>query len=327
MSYGILVPNPGGAEQMQWSLMPELPSLLAGQVRIKHTAIGVDMIDTYQRAGHYPVSHWPLVPGLEAAGIVTAIAAGITHLQVGDRVVYLSAQPGSYCQERIVPAKNCVRLPDWLSDEQAAAALYKGLTAQHLLRSCFAVQAGQKILVLGAASGVGLVLCQWAKYLGATVLGTVSNPAHAAFVKAHGCDEAVIFTKENVPDAVLALTSGQGVDVVYDNVGQSSFYDSLDCLKKGGTMISYGQSSGPVPHFDISHLLQRGSLFFKRANLFGALANRQDLLQAMAEWLDVVARGVVKIDLQQRYALPDAGKAHAALESRTTLGSTVLLAA
>jgi NADPH2:quinone reductase len=296
----------------------------AGEVLLRQQAVGLNFVDIYQRSGLYPL---PLPSGLgtEAAGIVEAIGSGVADLAPGDRAACATGPIGACCDVRVMPAATLVKLPDAIAFDQAAAMMLKGLTAQYLLRRTYRVQAGDVILVHAAAGGVGLILCQWAKALGATVIGTVGSEEKAALAAAHGCTHPIVYTRENFVARVRALTGGDGVPVVYDSVGRDTFEGSLSCLRPLGMLVSFGQASGPVPPFDIGELSRRGSLFLTRPTLFTYAAKRPDLLAMAAELFDAVLSGKVRIAINQRYPLRDIVSAHRDLEARRTTGSTVLV--
>ncbi|CAH2893541.1 MAG: Quinone oxidoreductase (EC [uncultured Paraburkholderia sp.] len=312
----------GGPEVMKW-VDVEVGDPSAGEIRVRQTAVGLNYIDVYFRTGLYPL---PLPGGLgmEAAGEVTAVGAGVSHLQAGDRVAYVARPPGAYAQERVLPAAQVIKLPT-ISDEQAASVMLQGLTAQYLLRRTYPVKAGDTILIQAAAGGVGLLVCQWAKALGATVIGTVGSDEKADIARAHGCDHAIVYTRENFTKRVREITNGAGVPVVYDSIGKDTFTGSLDCLAPLGMFVSFGNASGPLPPIDSSEFARRGSLFFTRPTLFTYMGKRSDYEAMAAELFDVLSSGKVKTSINQRYALADAGQAHADLEARKTTGSTILL--
>ncbi len=262
---------------------------------------------------------------MEAAGEITAVGAGVTDLKTGDRVAYVARPPGAYTQERVLPAVQVVKLPDALSYEQGASVMLQGLTAQYLLRRTYPVKAGDTILIQAAAGGVGLLACQWAKALGATVIGTVGSDEKAEIAKAHGCDHPIVYTRENFTKRVREITNGAGVPVVYDSIGKDTFTASLDCLAPLGLFVSFGNASGPLPPIDSSEFAGRGSLFFTRPTLFTYIGKRSDYDAMAAELFDVLVSGKVKTSINQRYPLSEVGKAHTELESRRTTGSTVLL--
>jgi NADPH:quinone reductase len=295
-----------------------------GQVRLRQTAIGLNFIDVYFRSGLYPAPSLPFTPGQEAAGVVEAVGDGVSEVKVGERVAY--APPlGAYAESRLIQADRLVSLPNGISDRQAAGMMLKGMTAHYLLRRTFPVQAGQTILFHAAAGGVGLIACQWAKHLGARVIGTVGSEAKAEIARAHGCDFPIRYDRDDVVARVRELTGGKGVPVVYDSVGQSTFERSLDCLAPFGMMVSFGQSSGAIPPVNLGILSQKGSLYVSRPTLVTHTAAREDLLRSAKELFEVVQSGAVKIEINQTFALRDAADAHRALEGRQTTGSTLLL--
>lgn len=323
MSRLIRFERTGGPEVLQW-VDADVPSPAAGEARIRHKAVGVNYIDTYHRSGLYPV---PLPSGLgqEAAGVVEALGDGVTGLAVGDRVAYVGGPLGAYSEVRNVNAGMLVKLPDGLSFEQGAAMMMQGLTAQYLLRRTYRVQPGDTVLIHAAAGGVGLIACQWAKALGATVIGTVGTDAKAEIARRHGCDHTIVYTRESVSARVRELTGGEGVPVVYDSIGKDTFMDSLACLRPLGTMVTFGNASGPVAPFEPSVLAKMGSLFLTRPTLFHYIARRADLLAMADELFAVVASGQVQLSINQRFPLQDAAVAHRELEARRTTGSTVLI--
>jgi NADPH:quinone reductase len=312
----------GGPEVLTWEEV-SLGSPAAGQVSIKHTAVGLNFIDTYHRTGLYPVQ-LPSGIGLEAAGVVEAVGEGVTEFAVGDHIAYGTGPIGAYSEARNIAADKIVKIPEGIEDRTAAAIMLKGLTAQYLLRRTYRVKAGDTILVHAAAGGVGLLLCQWAKHLGATVIGTVGSTAKGELARAHGCDHTVLYRVTDVAKRVRELTGGAGVPVVYDGVGKDTFAASLDCLAPLGMMVSFGNASGAVGSFDPLILSQKGSLFFTRPTLMHYTAKREDLLAMAAELFDVVKSGAVKVEVNQTYRLFDAAHAHRDLESRKTTGSSVM---
>ncbi len=323
MPHAIRFDKAGGPEVMHWESI-DLPQHGEHEVRIRQQAVGLNFIDTYHRSGLYPL---PLPSGLgvEAAGVVEAVGSEVTGFRPGDRVAYAGGAPGAYAETRNVPAASLVPLPESIDFRTAAALMLKGLTAQYLLRRTYRVQPGDTLLVHAAAGGVGLILCQWAKALGATVIGTVGDDEKAALARAHGCDHAIVYTRENFVDKVREITEGKGVPVVYDSVGRLTFEGSLACLKPLGLMVSYGNASGPVPPFDLLELSRRGSLFLTRPTLGAYTADRADLLQMAGELFGMVASGRLRIEIRQTYALRDAVRAHTDLEARRTMGSSVLI--
>ena len=296
-----------------------------GEVRIKHGAIGLNFIDTYFRTGLYPaVGGLPMIPGNEGAGTVTAVGSGVSDLKVGDRVAYGTA-PGGYAVERNILAEKLVKLPDSIDDKTAAGMMLKGLTAQYLLRRTFKVEKGNTVLVHAAAGGVGLILCQWANYLGANVIGTVGSPDKAKLAKENGANHTILYRDEDFVARVNDITGGKKCDVVYDGVGKATFPASLDCIRPMGMFASFGNASGAIDAFNILLLQQKGSLFATRPTLVHYGAKREDLAAMAKDLMDVVSKGAVKIPVNQTYALKDVQQAHRDLESRKTTGSTVLL--
>jgi NADPH:quinone reductase len=296
-----------------------------GEVRIKHSAIGLNFIDTYFRTGLYPaVGGLPMIPGNEGSGVVTAVGPGVTELKTGDRVAYGTA-PGGYAAERNILAEKLVKIPDSIDDKTAAGMMLKGLTAQYLLRRTFKVEKGQTILVHAAAGGVGLILCQWANYLGATVIGTVGSADKAKLAKANGAHHTILYRDEDFVAKVNEITGGKKCEVVYDGVGKATFPQSLDCIRPLGMFVSFGNASGAIDAFNILLLQQKGSLFATRPTLVHYGAKREDIVSMSKDLMDVVSRGAVKIPVNQTYALKDVAQAHKDLESRKTTGSTVLI--
>ncbi len=312
----------GGPDVMQWEDV-EVGAPGPGQVRLKATAIGLNYLDTYHRTGLYPLP-LPSGIGMEGAGVITALGEGVSGFAVGDRVAYASIL-GSYAEERLAPADKLVKLPDSVSDKVAAAIMLKGMTAEYLLLRTFKVKPGDTILWHAAAGGVGLIACQWAKHLGATVIGTVGSDEKAELAKAHGCDHVINYSTENFVERVKEITGGKGVPVVYDSVGKSTWPASLDCLQPLGMMVSFGNASGPIPPVEAGMLSAKGSLFFTRPTLMTYVARRDWLEASAAALFDVVGKGIVKIEINQTYALKDAVQAHIDLEARKTTGSTILL--
>lgn len=324
MAGAIQIHETGGADVLRYETV-EVGAPGPGQVRLKHTAIGLNFIDVYFRTGTYPPPGLPFTPGLEGAGEVTALGDGVTDLTVGDRVAYAAPPLGAYAEERLMPADRLVKIPAGVSDDQAAAMMLKGLTAHYLLRRTFRVEPGQTILFHAAAGGVGLIACQWAKSLGVEVIGTVGSDEKAELAKAHGCAHTIRYDKEDLVEEVKKITGGKGVPVVYDSVGQSTFEKSLDCLSPLGMLVCFGQSSGVIPPVDLGILAAKGSLFVTRPTLMTYTAARKDLVASAKELFDVVASGAVKIEINQRFPLKDATAAHQALEGRQTTGSTLLI--
>jgi len=295
-----------------------------GEAQVRHHAIGVNYIDVYDRTGLYPVASLPSGLGREAAGEITALGRGVRGFKVGERVAYVWPNPGAYSELRNVPAERLVKVPGGISYEQAAALMLKGLTAQFLIRRTYRVQRGDPVLVHAAAGGVGLILCQWARSLGAKVIGVVGSEAKAELARRHGCNHVLISGRDALVDGVKALTKGEGVAVVYDAVGRDTFMESLDCLRRRGMMVSFGNASGPVPPLAPLELSKRGSLFLTRPTLFHYIATRAELEAAARELFAAVRARKVRIVIGQKYPLRQAADAHRDLEGRRTTGSTVL---
>jgi NADPH2:quinone reductase len=323
MTHAIRIHAHGGPEALRWDEV-EIPSPAAGEVLLRHTAVGVNFIDIYHRTGLYPVATLPAVLGMEGAGVIEAVGPGVTDLKPGDRVAYACPPMGAYAERRIAPAAQMVKVPDGVSDKVAAAIMLKGMTAQYLLKDTAPVREGDTVLVHAAAGGVGLILCQWAKHLGCTVIGTVGSEEKAALARAHGCDHPVIYTKEDFAERVKAITGGKGARVIYDSVGRDTFMKSLDALAMTGRLVSFGQSSGPMEPISLG-ILSPKSASVSRPVLFHYTGARPDLLRIAGDLFDVVARGIVRIEPPREYALKDAAKAHADLEGRRTTGSLVLV--
>lgn len=324
MTKAIVIHKTGGPEVMCWEdVDPGTPE--AGEVLLRHEAVGLNFIDVYHRAGLYPLPQLPAIPGMEGAGIVEAVGDGVTEVAVGDRVAYAGLPPGAYAEKRRIPAHRLIRLPDNISSTQAAAMMLQGMTARYLLRGCYPVKAGDTILIQAAAGGVGLIVCQWARHIGATVIGTVGSEEKADLARANGCDHPVLYKTENFAERVREITGGRGVDVVYDSVGRATLMTSFDCLRPMGMMVSFGQSSGPVPAFDMSILAAKGSLFLTRPSLMTYTARRKDLVAHAEDLFDVVGRGAVTVEVRRTYPLAEAARAHQDLEGRKTTGSSVLI--
>lgn len=323
MTHAIRVHQHGGPEVMQWEPV-DVPAPGPGEALVRHGCVGVNYIDVYFRTGAYPPAQLPFTPGMEAAGVVEAVGDGVTEVAVGDRVAYAAPPPGAYAERRVIAAHRLVALPEEIGDEQAAAMMLKGMTAQYLLRRTYRVQPGDTILFHAAAGGVGLIACQWAKALGATVIGTVGSAEKAELARRHGCDHPVNYNAEDFVERVREITGGEGVAAVYDSVGADTFERSLDCLRPLGVLASFGQSSGPVTRFNPALLAQKGSLYLTRPTLFTYTAKRQDLLDTAGELFQMVGEGKVAVEIHQRFALAQAAEAHRALEGRRTTGCTVL---
>ena len=325
MSKAIRMHETGGPEVLRWeevTIGPPGP----GEVHLRQSAVGLNFIDVYHRSGLYPLPKLPATPGMEGSGIVVAMGEGVEGFAPGDRVAYAGLPPGAYAEERLIPAHRLVLLPDAISDLQAAGMMLQGMTVQYLLRSTFHVKPGDTILFHAAAGGVGLIACQWAKALGATVIGTVGSPEKAELARKHGCDFPLLYQEEDWVSKVKEITDGEGVPVVYDSVGGETFMKSLDCLRPLGLLASFGQASGPVAPFDPALLAAKGSLFLTRPTLMTYTADRTDLLASATDLFAVVQSGDVSIEVNQTYPLSEAAQAHRDLEARKTTGSTVLLA-
>lgn len=324
MVKAIRIHNHGGPEVLRYEDV-EVGSPAAGEVLLQHTAIGLNFIDTYFRTGLYPApAGLPLIPGNEAAGIVVAVGEGVDWLQNGDRVAY-AGPIGSYSEQRIITAERLVKIPEGISDEEAAGMMLKGMTAEYLLRRTFPVKAGDTVLYHAAAGGVGLIFGQWARSLGVKLIGTVGSDEKADLARQHGYEHVINYRKENFVGAVKDITGGKKCDVVYDSVGKDTFEGSLDCLKSRGMFVSFGQSSGPIEPVNLAILSQKGSLFATRPTLFNYIATRDELEESANSLFNIVKSGVVNIRINQKYALSEAEKAHSDLENRRTTGTTILI--
>jgi NADPH2:quinone reductase len=323
MPNAIRISRTGGPDVLRWESV-EVGEPGEGQARVRHTAVGVNYIDTYHRSGLYPV---PLPGGLgsEAAGVVEAVGSGVTVVKPGDRVAYAGGPPGSYAEVRLIPAHILVPIPAGVDDTIAAAVMLKGMTAQYLIRRTYPVKAGETVLFHAAAGGVGLIACQWLKALGATVIGTVGSDAKAEVARARGCAHVIVSAKEDVAERVREITGGAGVPVVYDSVGKDTFLASLDCLRPLGLMVSFGNSSGKVTPFDLGVLSQKGSLYLTRPTLATYTATRADLEATAKDVFDVIRDGTVKVEVRHTYKLSEAAQVHRDLEGRKTVGSIVML--
>jgi NADPH:quinone reductase len=322
MAYAMRVHQPGGPDVMKWESV-EVGDPGPGQIKLKQHAIGVNYVDTYQRSGLYKMP-LPFVPGNEGAGEVVAVGQGVTDFKVGDRGAYAGAV-GGYAQERLMPADRLVKLPASIDYKTAAAMMLQGMTVRYLLRETYKVGKGTTLLFHAAAGGVGLIACQWARHLGATIIGTVSTPEKAELAKAHGCTHVINYKTEDFVKRVKEITNGQGVDVAYDAVGKDTYPGSLDCLKPLGLWVSFGNASGAITNFDLLLLSSKGSLYATRPTLATYVAERADLIANATELFDVVGKGIVKINVNHTYPLKDAVKAQSDLEGRKTTGSIVLL--
>lgn len=324
MTHAIVQEENGGPDVLVFKEVPD-PVAGPGEIVVRHTAIGLNYIDTYLRSGLYPAPKgMPQTIGHEAAGVVEAVGEGVTDLSVGDRIAYASVF-GAYTERRAMPAAQAIRLPDAISDETAAAMMLKGMTARYLLRETYDVTAGTRILFHAAAGGVGLIAGQWAKALGATIIGTVGSAAKAELARANGYTHVINYREENFVERVKEITGGAGVDVVYDSVGKDTYPGSLECIRPLGLWVSFGQSSGPIEGFELGHLSRHGSLFATRPTLFTYVSTRERLLANASDLFSVVEQGKVKIEIGQTFPLKEAAAAHRALEGRATTGSTLLL--
>ncbi len=322
-THAIRIHEHGGPDIMKWETV-EVGAPGPGEVRIKHTAVGLNYIDTYHRTGLYKIP-LPSVLGREGAGVIEAVGAGVNEFKIGDRVAYASSPIGSYSELRLMPAERVVKVPDNVSDQQAASMMLKGMTAQYLLRRTFKVNKGDTILFHASAGGVGLIVSQWARHLGATVIGTVGSEEKATLARASGCHHVINYSKEDFVARVAEITNGKKCDVVYDGVGKDTFLKSLDCARPLGTVALFGNASGKVEPLDLGLLAAKGSLFVTRPTLDTYVTKREELVATANELFDVVGRGIVKIEINQTYALKDAAEAHRDLEARKTTGSTVLI--
>ena len=323
MSHGIRIHRYGGPEVLRWEEVPP-GDPGRGEVLIRHTAIGLNFIDVYERTGLYKGA-LPVVPGREAAGVVEEVGRGVRSLAPGDRVAYAFGKPGAYVQRSVMPADRLVRLPEGVGDRLAAAAMLKGMTAQMLLRRVWRVRRGQVIVIHAAAGGVGLIAVQWAMSLGALVIAVVGSDAKAAVVREYGCERVLVLGPDELAPRVRELSGGAGAHVVYDSVGRDTWNASLDCLRPRGLMVSFGNSSGPVPPFAPLELSRRGSLYLTRPTLFDYIRGRAELESSARELFELIGRGTIRIEIGRNYALQDAAQAHRDLEARQTVGSTVLL--
>lgn len=322
MTKAIRIHETGGPEVLTYEDV-DIGGVGAGQMRLKQTVIGLNFIDVYQRTGMYPIGDLPKTLGMEAAGVIEEVGDGVEDFAIGDRVAYAGGL-GSYAEERVWGTDRLVKLPDGIDDQTAAAMMLQGMTAYYLLNRAYRVKSGDTILFYAAAGGVGLIACQWAKHLGATVIGCVGSEEKAELARANGCDHPILYRDENVPERVKEITGGEGVPVVYDSVGKDSFEDSLDCLRPFGLMVSFGSASGPVEPFNIAALGPKGSLHLTRQTLGTHTATRELLDECAGALFDVVGGGQVKINVNQTYPLAETAQAHRDLEARKTTGSTVL---
>ena len=313
----------GGPEELRYEAI-DIGEPGPGEARVRHRAIGLNFTDIHHRTGRYPLP-LPHVIGVEASGVVEAVGAGVTEVQAGDRVAYAADKPRAYAEATVMPAWRLLKLPDGIDDETAAALMLKGLTAQYLLRAAYPVRAGETILIHAAAGGLGLIMCQWARHLGARVIGTTSTEEKAALARANGCDHTILYPQEDVVARVRELTGGAGLPVVYDGVGAATFEQSLQCLRRRGLVVAYGSASGVIPPFDLFRLNRMGSLYVTSAGLADYTHTRAELAERAADLFAVVRSGVVRVAVRQRYPLAEAARAHRDLEARRTAGSSILL--
>lgn len=323
MPKAIRISKTGGPEVMEY-VDVDVGEPAAGEARVRQAACGLNYIDVYFRTGLYP-QPLPAGLGMEGAGVVEAVGEGVAHVKPGDRVAYAGRPPGAYAELRTMPASHLVKLPDAIDFETAAAMMLQGLTVQYLFKRTFPLRGGETILFHAAAGGVGLIACQWAKALGVTMIGTVGSDEKAALARDHGCAHVINYNKESFVERVKDITGGKGVPVVYDSIGNDTFIGSLDCLSPLGMMVSYGSASGPVPPFGLNELASRGSLFITRPTLFTYTGRRDDLEAMAGDLFAMVESGKIKIDINQRYSLKDAGQAHRDLEARKTTGSSIFI--
>ena len=323
MTHAVRIHSNGGPEVLQWEKV-EVAEPKSGEAIVRQVAAGLNFIDVYFRTGLYKVPAFPSAIGNEGAGVVEAVGDGVTEVEVGDRVAYCMSL-GSYTQRRLIPAKQLVKIPKGISEQQAAAVMLKGCTVQYLIRQTYPVQKGETVLFHAAAGGCGLIACQWLKHLGVRVIGTVGTAEKAELAKSHGCDHPIVYTEDNFVDRVKELTDGRGVPVVYDSVGKDTFNDSLECLQPRGLMVSFGNASGAVEPFAPALLAAKGSLFLTRPTLATYTATRADLEKTTADLFGVLSSGAVTVEVNQTYPLENAAQAHRDLEARKTTGSTILL--
>ncbi|HEY7231328.1 MAG TPA: quinone oxidoreductase [Pseudolabrys sp.] len=323
-AYAVRVHRTGGPEELRYEKV-EVGTPGPREARVRHTAIGLNFTDIHFRTGRYPLPHLPHIIGMEAAGVVEAVGEGVTEVRPGDRVAYASEKPRAYAQVTVMPVTRLIQLPDWIDDGTAAATILKGLTAQYLVRGAYPIRRGETMLVQAAAGGVGLILCQMARHLGVKVIGTVSTPEKAALATANGCDYPILYTKEDVTARVLEITGGEGLPVVYDGVGGSTYETSLKCLRRRGLAVFYGSAGGVIPPFDLWRLNRMGSLYVTFAGLADYLHDRREMLERAEDLFAMMKSGAVRVPINQRYSLADVARAHSDLEGRRTSGASILL--
>ena len=322
--YAVRVHKLGGPEQLRYEQV-EVGEPGRDEARVRHTVIGLNFTDIHFRTGRYPLPSLPHVIGMEAAGVVETVGDGVTAFRPGDRVAYAADTPRAYAQATVMPVKRLIKLPDFIDDEAAAATLLKGLTAQYLIRSAYTIKRGETILIQAAAGGVGLIICQWARHLGVRVIGTVSTPEKAALAKANGCDDPIIYTRDDVVARVRELTGSAGLPVVYDGVGGSTYETSLRCLKRRGLAVFYGSAGGVIPPFDLWRLNRMGSLYVTYAGLADYLHDHTEMDHHATEWFAMMRNGGVNVPMHKRYSLADVAQAHADLEGWRTSGASLLV--
>jgi len=322
MANAVRIYENGGSNVLKYESF-DLSAPAEGEVRIKQESVGLNFIDVYQRTGLYPIADFPAIIGLEGAGVVSELGAGVTEFKVGDRIAYAAPPMGAYCDERNMPASQIVKLPDTIEFDTAAAMMLQGMTVQYLIRQTYEVKSGDTVLLHAAAGGIGLIACQWLKHLGATVIGTVGSAEKAELAKANGCTHTILYRDENIAGKVKEITAGKGVPVVYDSIGKDTLESSLDSLQPRGLLVSFGNASGPVDSLNLGILAQKGSLYVTRPTLMTYIAERKNLEKMANDLFEVVQAGVVNIHINQRYKLSDAAQAHDDLEGRKTTGSTV----
>ncbi len=323
MVKAVVIHEIGGPEVLEWQDI-DIDDPGTGEALVRHTAVGVNFIDVYHRGGEFPLEKLPAVIGIEGAGIVEAIGDDVTEVEVGDRVAY-TAGVGSYAEQRLVAADRLVRIPEGISDVDAAGIISKGITAESMMRRCYKVKDGDTVLIHAAAGGMGLIMSQWCKHVGATVIGTTSTEAKAELAKAHGCDEVILYSKEDFVARTKEITGGALCDVVFDSVGETTFLPSIKCVKPRGTLVNYGTSSGPVPDLDMNLPYFAGSIYVTRASVIHYTVTREEVVGSATALWNVIQSGGITVSVNQTYDLKDAAQAHADLEARKTTGSTVLL--
>ena len=323
MTHAIRLHEQGGPDVLRWEEI-DVGAPGEGEVLLKQTAVGLNFIDVYHRSGAYKLPQLPGSVGMEAAGVVEAVGAGVTEFKAGDRVAYAGYAPGAYTEQRIMPTHRLVPVPDEIDDRHAAAMMLQGMTTEYLVCRTYPVKAGETVLFHAAAGGVGLIACQWLKKIGATVIGTVGSDDKAQLAKAHGCDHTIVYSRENFVERVKEITDGKGVPVVYDSVGKDTWEGSLDCLRPRGLMVSFGAASGTPPELSVNTLQFKGSLYLTRPTMMHYVAERADLLKCASTLFDMV-KGGLKVEINQTYDLKDAAQAHRDLEARKTTGSTIFV--